>query len=212
MLGCLKIFWDSKKNFDHVAGHSSLDRRAGRARNIPVTIETAVVDKVIAEARTGFPLTKRQFLLKVGALVKSLGLKTQLKDGIPGKDYWQRIKKRHPDLVIRTPQNCASNHLHMMTRTVINIYFDDLKKLLNELELAQKPSQIWNCDETGLHFSPDVSEVIEQKGAESVVARCNSFTESVTTLVCINAAGSTMPPLCVVKGKTTRCIKNRLKI
>ena len=136
MLGCLKIFWDSKKNFDHVAGRSSLDRPAGRARNIPATIENAVVVKVIAAARAGFPLTKRQFLLKVGALVKSLGLKTQFKDRIPGKDYWQGIKKRPPDLVIRTPQNCASNRLHMMTRTVINKYFDDLKKLLGTKTLS----------------------------------------------------------------------------
>ena len=168
MLGCLKIFWDSKKNFDHVAGRSSLDRGEGEVRIIPATVENAVVDKVTAAARAGFPATKRQFLLKVGALVKSLGLKTQFKDGIPRKDYWQGIKKRRPDLVIRTPQNCASNRLHTMTRTVIDKYFDDLEKLVNELDLAQKPSQIWNCDETGLQFSPHASKVIAQKGARTI--------------------------------------------
>ncbi|KAK3770498.1 hypothetical protein RRG08_049133 [Elysia crispata] len=211
-LGASKSFGIPRKTLsDHVAGRSSLYRRAGRARNIPATVENAVVDTVIAAARAGFPLTKRQSLLKVGALVKSLGLKTQFKDAIPGKDYWQGTKKRRPDLVIRTPQICASNRLHVMTRTVINKYFDDLEKLLNELDLAQKSSQIWNCDETGLQFSPDASKVIAQKGVRSVVARCSPSNESVTTLVCINAAGTTgtaMPPLCVVKGKTTRAVQS----
>ena len=148
-LSASKSFGIPRKTLsDHVAGHSSLDECAARARNIPATIENAVVDKVIAAARAGFPLAKRQFLLKVGALMKSLGLKTQFKDGVPGKDYWQRIKKRHPDLVIRTPQNCASNR-----DAVINKYFDDLEKPLNELDLAQKSSHIWNWDETGLQLS-----------------------------------------------------------
>ncbi|XP_005106626.1 CENP-B homolog protein 2 [Aplysia californica] len=75
---------------------------------------------------------------------------------------------------------------------------------MHKLQLLEKPKKIWNCDETGLKFLPDCSRVLQQKGARNVIARCSPSKESVTTLVCINAAGQAMPPLCVVKGKTVR--------
>ena len=128
--------------------------------------------------------------------VRKLGLKTQFKDGNPGKDYWYSLVNRRPDLAIRKPQNCASNRLNMMTRPVVYRYFDQLEALVNELQLADKPSQIWNCDETGMQFSPDAARVIGQKGARNVVSRCSPSKESVTTLVTINANGKAMPSLC----------------
>ena len=45
-----------------------------------------MVDKAIAASEAGFPLTKRQFLMKVGTVVKKLGLNTQFKNGFPGDD------------------------------------------------------------------------------------------------------------------------------
>lgn len=175
-------------------------------KNIPLEIENAIVSKVISAANSGFPLTKQQFLLKVGSVVKKLGLKTQFKDGVPGKDYWLQLKKRRPDLVIRTPENCGSNRLKMMTREVVDKYFDDLEECITKLQLQDKPQQIWNCDETGLQFSPNAAKVIAPKGVRSLVARCSPSKEIITTLVCVNAAGTAMPPLCVVKGKTNRSI------
>ncbi|KAK3765037.1 hypothetical protein RRG08_023555 [Elysia crispata] len=59
-----------------------------------------------------------------------------------------------------------------------------------------------------MQFSPDGSKVIGQKGARNVVSRCSPSKESVTTLVTINADGQAMPPLCVVKGKTTRAVQS----
>ncbi|RUS72130.1 hypothetical protein EGW08_020103 [Elysia chlorotica] len=81
-------------------------------------------------------------------------------------------------------------------------------KLVAELKLKDKPESIWNCDETGLQFSPDSSRIVAEKGERSVNSRCSPSKESVTTLVTINAAGQAMPPLCVVKGKTSRALQN----
>ncbi|KAK3765036.1 hypothetical protein RRG08_023554 [Elysia crispata] len=101
-------------------------RKAGRERNIPEEAENGIVDKAIAAANAGFPLTKSQFLQKIGVTVRKLGLKTQFKDGQPGKDYWYSLVKKRLDLAIRKPQKCASNRLSMMTRPVVNRYFDQL--------------------------------------------------------------------------------------
>lgn len=94
----------------------------------------------------------------------------------------------------------------MMKRDVINNYFDDLQDTISRMGLQDKPSQIWNCDETGLQFCPNASKFLAPKGVKSLIARCSPSKDSITTLVCVNAAGSAMPPMCVVKGKTNRSV------
>ena len=70
-------FGDPRKTLaDYVSGKCSLDRRAGRESNIPADIENVIVDKMIKTGKSGFPITKSQFLLKVGTVVNRLGLKT----------------------------------------------------------------------------------------------------------------------------------------
>ena len=145
--------------------------------------------------------------LKIGSLVKKLQLKTPFKNDVPGKDYWLQLKKRRPDLVIRVPENCGTNRLNMMKRTVVNSYFDDLERTVALLGLQDRPAQIWNCDETGLQFSPNSSKVLAPRGVKSLVSRSSPSKESITS-VCVNAAGDAMPPMCVVKGKTVRAIQS----
>ena len=96
----------------------------------------------------------------------------------------------------------------MISRPVVNRYFDDLGKLVTKLKLEGKPECIWNCYETIMQLSPDSSKVVSEKGEKSVYSRCSPSKESVTTLVTINVAGQAMPPLCVVKGKTPRALQN----
>ena len=88
------------------------------------------MDKVIKAGKSGFPITKSQFLLKVGTVVNRFGLKTQFKNGVPGKDNWYGLKNRQPDIAIGVTQNCPRNRLMMMTRPVVNRYFDYLGKLM----------------------------------------------------------------------------------
>ena len=74
---------------DHVHGRSNLAVRPGRKRSVPEEIENEIVDKAIAAAEAGFPLTKRTFLIKIGTIVKQLKLKTMFKNDTPGDDYWR---------------------------------------------------------------------------------------------------------------------------
>ncbi|GFS04179.1 jerky protein [Elysia marginata] len=166
------------------------------------------MDKVIDAAAAGLPLTKRQLLVRVGILVKKLGLKTQFKKGIPGDDYRRALKSRRPDLMIRKPEGCATNRMRGMNPVVVDHYFQDLDALITSLDLAAKPERIRNADETGLQFSPEPDRANGKKGMRGFVARTSNSRESITTLVCVNAAGTAMPPLCVVKGKTMHSVQS----
>lgn len=89
-----------------------------------------MVKAILDCAMAGFPLMKRQVLLKVGRLSQQLNLKTQFKNGMPGENYWRYLKKRYPQLAIRSPECCSHKRLINMTPGRIDGYFDDLHKLI----------------------------------------------------------------------------------
>ncbi|KAK3701034.1 hypothetical protein RRG08_063287 [Elysia crispata] len=105
---------------DHFNGQSVQGKKAGRACSIPEDIENNSVDKFIAATAAGLPLTKRQVLVKLGILVKNLGLKTQFKNGVPGDNCWRALKSRGPDLVIRKFESCPTNCMRRVNYAVVD--------------------------------------------------------------------------------------------
>ena len=193
---------------DHVHGRSQMGKKAGRPTCLPKELEDEIVDKVIQGSKAGFPLTKRQFLLKVGHLAKKRNLQTQFKDNMPSEEYWRCLKRRRPDLTIRSPETCAANRMRGMNPVVVNDYFNSLEEFMARHELHLKPECVWNADETGVQFSPAAAKIIAQRGEKQLLARSANSRDSVTTLVCINAAGRANPPLFVVKGKTFQSVRS----
>lgn len=81
----------------------------GRQTSIPKDIEEAVVKAVLDCATAGFPLTKRQVLLKVGRLSQQLNLRTQFKNGMPGDKYWRYLTKDTHNRLFVAPNVAATN-------------------------------------------------------------------------------------------------------
>ena len=193
---------------DHANDRSTVGKKAGRQTTIPKEVEDDIVEKVISASKAGFPLTKRQFLLKVGLLAKKLNLKTQFKNNVPSQEYWRSLKRRRPDLSIRSPETCTTNRMRGMNQGLVDHYFRDLDQFMKRHDFENMPELVWNADETGIPFAPAASKVIAQRGARQRMARTANSRESITTLVCINAAGRAMPPLFAVKGKTVKSVQS----
>ncbi|KAB0800750.1 hypothetical protein PPYR_06489, partial [Photinus pyralis] len=47
---------------------------------------------------------------------------------------------------------------------IINQYFELLKKTLRDLDLNDKPHQIWNLDQLGFCLDPSKTKVVGKKG------------------------------------------------
>ena len=62
-------------------------------------------------------------------------------------------------------------------------------------------------DETGLQFTHRPVKVVAEKGMRQLYARTSDSKESVTVIVCINAAGALMPASIIAKGKTTKSLE-----
>lgn len=80
-------------------------------------------------------------------------------------------------------------------------YFDLLDETLTEHGLKNKPSQIYNCDESGMPLQHKMPKVITSKGIKKV-RQCSSGNKTqITILGCASATGQTIPPMVVFTGK-----------
>jgi hypothetical protein len=187
---------------DRLTGKVLDDATLGRKPILPPSIEKEIVDVVCLSAERGFGITKAQLLNRVGSLTKAMKLPTPFKDGLPGNDFWEGFKKRHPDISLRTPEALALNRSKAMNPVIVGGYFRQLKTLLAENNLTDKPHLIWNADETSVPFTHAPAKVVARTGTKRVPGRVSNSREPITMLPCINAAGTSMPPIFIVKGKT----------
>lgn len=189
---------------DHVTGKIKKGAKPGRKTVFPIEIENTIVERVLAAAEKGFGVTKKQLVIKVARLAKLKGFTFQ--NGVPGDDWWRGFKSRHPEIVIRKPEQLCTSRSRMLNKTVVNKYFDDLHKIIRENNLAA--CDVWNADETGKQFCHSPSAVLARRGVKSLPGRTSTSRQNITILACVNAAGNKMPPMCVVKGKTPRCLES----
>nr|XP_011443131.2 jerky protein homolog [Crassostrea gigas] len=181
--------------------------KPGRAPLVPIEIENKIATALTEAARQGMGVSRRQLLRRVGALCKKMKVLLPSTAGnFPGKDWFEGFKKRHPELSIRKAEKLSTTRARMVNPQVVKNYFDDLDNILTRLDLHGKPSQIWNCDETGKQFEHDPVRVIAEKGSKSVVGRTSPGRTNITVMACVNAAGEKMSPLLIVKGKTPRSL------
>ena len=63
-----------------------------------------------------------------------------------------------------------------------------------------RPTQIWNCDESGFSLCPKSGKVLAQRGSAIVYHSSSSKGQITTTLACISVAGGIIPPMYAFPG------------
>lgn len=104
-----------------------------------------------AMEKWGFGLSRSEIM--VGDFVTTNNIKTPFKNEIPEEDLFLNFKNRH-NLSIKKTQSVKYNRKKSINPFIIYAYFDLLSKTLDELELYDKPSQVWNLDETSFCLDP----------------------------------------------------------
>ena len=191
---------------DRVSGRIQPGSVAGRKPALPPQVEDELVSRAISAADKGFGISRKQLMIKAGQVAKKMKLDTPFKDNIAGKDWFLGLKERHPELSIRKPQRLSTARSKSMNRQTVSQYFGILGDLQSQLPTEERPQVIWNMDETGLSMEHSPQSVIARRGVNTVPGRVSCSRENVTVIACINAAGTTMPPMIIVKGKTHRSL------
>ncbi|KAI4468140.1 hypothetical protein MML48_2g00013261 [Holotrichia oblita] len=124
----------------------------------------------------------------------------EMADGFPGEEWFLGFKKRN-NLSLKIPQNVEYARKKAMDPFTIHNYFSLLKDQLDNLALHNKPSQIWNLDETSLSIDPRRSKVVGEIGKPSSRTISTPGKENTTVLALCNAEGKKAPPLIIFKGR-----------
>lgn len=192
---------------DHIRGKVSDGAVPGRAPVIPRKVEAVITEKVTKAAEMGMGMSKLQVMQNVGKVVRQLKLKTPFKKNVPGKDWWKGFKKRNDSITLRSPEKLTSIRARGLNQSSVGSYFFDLYQILEDNSLTNKPHHIWNMDEKGVSMEHNPVKVVASKSARNIPGRVANTRTSNTIISCINAAGVSMPPLIIVKGKTEKSLR-----
>ena len=191
---------------NHLTGVVQPGAKPGRPPVIPEKIEKELVDRCQDAEKCGFGVSRIQLMARAGQLCKKLNIKTPFKNDVPGIDWFAGLKRRNPDLVLRSPEPLSDVRCKALNPTVVGQYFVELGRIMSSLDLHQHPEKIWNMDETGSRLDHKPTKVCARKGS-NVVSRVGNSRDSVSVLVSVNAVGRAMPSMVIVKGCSPRAIQ-----
>ncbi|KAJ2937643.1 hypothetical protein O0L34_g19317 [Tuta absoluta] len=186
---------------------STLNTRLTCIRDSPgrPTVFTPKFEKCMAEnlhimERYGFPLTRKEASILISEYVRRNGIHTPFKDDIPGKDWFHALQRRN-ELSIKKPQAVEISRRKACDPFIVYEYFDILERVVDELDLKEKPHRIYNLDETSMCDDPVKGKVIGKKGFRSTRTTSGPGRSNTTVLLATNACGGKLPPLIIFQGK-----------
>ena len=127
--------------------------------------EDKLVLYMVEMATLAHPFSASDLKLKVAEIYQTRG--TPFKDGIPSKNWLTLFQKRHPHLVLRTPQPLEVCRARNLCPFMVHTFYTNLQHLYNQQNY--QPSHIWNVDESGANASRNgVGRVFAARGSRNV--------------------------------------------
>ena len=98
-------------------------------------------------------------------------------------------------LSMRTPEHIDPARACCATMETVRRYFDLLKATITEHGLRDKPSQVYNGDETGFNMEKNWCKVLARRGTKQPFLQAHRTRYHVSVLACFNAAVENVPPM-----------------
>ncbi|CAF4385419.1 unnamed protein product [Didymodactylos carnosus] len=136
---------------------------------------TVEEEKHLATALTvlqewGEPLTTHDFLTITAVYARELGRPNMFSNEIAGYDWYNGFMKGHAAFKLKTPQPLEKSRGNVSGSTVTK-WFDLTESIFEKHKLIDKPSQIFNCDETGFSDNKATPKVIVRKNKKFTYQR-----------------------------------------
>ena len=124
---------------------------SGRKKYLPEESKKELPGLIKLLSKRGFPLTKRDIQGIAFNYAKANNIKGFSEVKGPAGYYWfQNVLKGNPDLSIKKPEALSAARAAGLNSEVVGKWFQQYENLLEELEIKDVPSRLWNCDESGL--------------------------------------------------------------
>ena len=182
---------------DHSSGRISRFAKPGPKPYLSVGEEEELVSFLVKCGQIGYPHTRQQVIAIVQQVVESKYDNPPLVTS----GWWERFVQRHPSISLRTPAPLSFVRAMATDRECIGRYFDLLLTTLEENDLLNKATCIFNCDESGLPLSPKAEKVIIEVGSKNPFHLTGNTKDQITVLACSSAAGYALPPFVIFDRK-----------
>ena len=151
--------------------------------------------------RLGFPSTPTKIKAAVKTYLDRAKVKTKLVDNRPGKTWWFGFLRRHPDLKLGRAEKLEISRAMACSKESVAAWFHEYEELVKTLGITS-PAQIYNCDESGFPLQVKGGmKVCVDRYARRNFQRVSANKDSITSLQCICANGSVLPPYVLFPGK-----------
>lgn len=172
----------------------------GRPSAIPIEEVTVLAEGIKTMSKWGFGLSRHEVMELVCEYVTKNNIRTSFSNNQPGEDWFLAFKKRH-NLSIKKPETLEYSRKKATDPFVIGEYFSLLQNTLKELDLENKPGQIYNLDESGFGLDPSKTKVVSEKNSPCSRVTSGPGREATSVLLGGSAAGQKLPPPIIFKGK-----------
>lgn len=185
-----------------LSGNVSLERKMGPSTELSKMEEEVLVKWILAMARKGFPVHKRNLLITVQKLVRDSEKPKRFfsDNGLPGRSWFKCFLRRHPSIKQKHAES-VSKARAAVTRDRLENWFDEILNYLKEGKLdsiLEDPGRIFNGDEAGFKLCPTSGKVLgPAKNAEDFYERVSSEKEQITVMAAFSASGTTVPPMLI---------------
>lgn len=136
--------------------------------------------------------------------VEENSIANPFRDGVPGRDWWERFLKRWPCISQRKPQHLSNARAQAGHPDIINSWFDKLELSMEGLNYSDSstPNHLWNCDKTSFCTSVPATQLLMRKGSKSVHEVGGGSGRQYITVHCAgSASGERLPPLILYKAE-----------
>ncbi|KAL0879311.1 hypothetical protein ABMA27_003090 [Loxostege sticticalis] len=180
--------------------NTDMSDKVGRPIVFGQETEKRMADSLHIMEKHGFPQTRKEVAVLVSQFVRRNGINTPFKNDMPGKDWLQAFQQRN-GLSIKKPQSVEIARRKACDPYIVYGYSDLLENVLTQLGLKDKPTQIYNLDETSICNDPVKGKVIGKKGFRCTRTTSGPGRNNTTVLLATNACGEKVPPLIIFQGK-----------
>ncbi|CAF4693727.1 unnamed protein product, partial [Rotaria sp. Silwood2] len=196
---------DFQAPYTTLCTHSSaqlINEDVGRPTKFNKTEEHHLVGAALALQKWGEPPTINEFLELAKHYAKAVNKDVLFPSGQSTYEWLRSFLHRNSNLILKKSTPIAK-HRAQVSACQVDGWFNLLHKTISENNLANRPGQIFNADETGFADAIGCSKVLVHRGTSNAY-RIQGETGGksfISVMICASATGDILPPYIIYRSK-----------
>lgn len=183
------------------SGEVDVNKRKGPCPVFNKSEEEAMANWLKEMSERGMGLKPYEFMDFVQGIVQKESRKTPFKDGRPGYDWYYAFLERNKHIVQLRTETPLESSRAKLTKEQTDRWYNKFRDYLKSIGLLEKPSRIYNADESGFSLGSVAGRVIGPSRTSSNISQIPHVSgcskQRFTVMYCAAADGAMIPPFII---------------